>query len=368
MPARLASLLLALALCAAPSVAEDVWTDVERIVAMGDIEGDWDKLISVLRAAEVIDADLNWTGGKTHLVQTGDRVDRGKYSRKIMDLFRRLEKDAKRAGGYVHSLIGNHEAMNVYGDLRYTSKEEIEAFRDKDSEKARERFLRQEIERTGGRCDEPCRKQLEAKFPLGYAEHRQALGPDGEYGRWITEQNAAVKINDTLFVHGGIGPKFATEKLRRMNDRVRAELRDFSRLQGGISMDPEGPLWYRGLAREDERALSGHVDKLLKNFGVRRIVIGHTPTDGAVLPRFAGQVVIVDVGLPEHYGGRLACLVVEGEHAYAIHRGVKLDIPTDPGAGLVEYLRRCARVDPQPSPLMSLIRRLEGRAGVMVRD
>src|SRR5215469_10729313 len=106
-----------------------VWTGVERVVAVGDVHGDYEQLVAVLKTAALIDDQLNWTGGKTHLVQNGDLLDRGPDSRKAMDLLIRLEKQAGEAGGYVHALIGNHEAMNVYGDFRYTSAGEFAAFR-----------------------------------------------------------------------------------------------------------------------------------------------------------------------------------------------------------------------------------------------
>src|SRR5579864_4282595 len=118
-----------------PQQGPGVWSGVERIVAVGDVHGDYDQLEAVLKTAGLIDAQGNWAGGKTHLVQTGDILDRGPDSRKCMDLLMRLEKQAEEAGGYVHALIGNHEAMNVYGDLRYTSPGEFAAFRDEEFEK-----------------------------------------------------------------------------------------------------------------------------------------------------------------------------------------------------------------------------------------
>lgn len=128
---------------------EDVWTGVERVVAVGDVHGDCDQLVSLLRSAELLDAQGNWSGGGTHLVQTGDLLDRGPDSRKAMDLLMKLEEQARSAGGRVHVLIGNHEAMNVYGDLRYVSPGEYAAFRDADSEKARE-ALYAEHQRSNG--------------------------------------------------------------------------------------------------------------------------------------------------------------------------------------------------------------------------
>ncbi len=114
-----AAALAGLFLAAAPAFAQAQWDNVSRVVAIGDLEGDYEKFTDMLRTAQLIDARNNWSGGAAHLVQLGDIPDRGPNSRMIMDLLMRLEPQARRAGGYVHALIGNHEAMNVTGDLRY---------------------------------------------------------------------------------------------------------------------------------------------------------------------------------------------------------------------------------------------------------
>src|SRR6185295_5418060 len=107
------ALALALLLLVRPA-GDDVWTGIDRVVAVGDVHGDHDQLVAVLRSAGLLDAQLKWSGGKAHLVQTGDILDRGPDSRKAMDLLMRLEVEARAAGGEVHCLIGNHEAMNCY--------------------------------------------------------------------------------------------------------------------------------------------------------------------------------------------------------------------------------------------------------------
>ena len=350
--------------------AQDVWSGVERIVAVGDVHGDLNQLTALLREAGVIDRRDRWSGGKAHLVQVGDVPDRGPDTRKIMDLLMRLESQAKRAGGYVHALIGNHEAMNLYGDLRYVIAEEFAAFRTGNSEQVRDAFFEQHVEELkrnplpGGlpQFDEAYRKKWNDEHPPGYFEHRLNFGPKGKYGKWIREHNAIVKINDTLFLHGGISPKYAAMPVSEINAAVRAELNDFGKLEGGLILDQEGPLWYRGLAQEDEAALAPHVETLLKNHQARRIVVGHTPTPGAVLPRFEGRVVMIDVGLSKAYGARRACLLLEHGQAYAQHRGKKLPLPADSGAGLLAYLREAAALDPPPSPLGALIKKIEDLA------
>ena len=255
------------------SAPQDTWEGVERVVAIGDVHGDYEQFVAVLRSAELIDSKDAWSGGKTHLVQTGDILDRGPDSRKVMDLLMKLEKEARRAGGWVHCLIGNHEAMNVYGDLRYVSAGEFAAFRDRNSEKTRAELYKGYQEQIKSSSppdkvpafDDAFQKKWEAEHPLGYAEHRRELGPTGKYGKWIRSHNAVIKINNALFLHGGIGPKYVDLKLQMINERVRDELEDFTKLQGGTVMDGEGPLWYRGLAQGDEKTLEPHVKAILQD-------------------------------------------------------------------------------------------------------
>lgn len=90
-------------------------------MAVGDVHGDYDRFVGVLRQAGVVDGKERWSGGRTHLVQTGDIPDRGPDSRQVMELLMALSPQALQAGGRVHPLVGNHEVMNVMGDLRYVA-------------------------------------------------------------------------------------------------------------------------------------------------------------------------------------------------------------------------------------------------------
>jgi hypothetical protein len=370
------SLVFGLTVVAGPflDAQQDAWTGVSRIVAVGDVHGDYEQFVLVLRSAGIIDRRDRWTGGRAHLVQTGDVLDRGPASRKVMDLLMRLEKQAASDGGRVHALMGNHEAMNLYGDLRYVSAEEYAAFATRNSDEVRRAFferyreaLKASAPPEGLPPPDDLRAKFEAQYPLGFVEHRAAFSREGQYGRWLRDKNAVVKINDTLFLHGGIAPKFAGQTISQINEAVRKEIDVLTKtgpptvLEGYASTDPEGPLWYRGLASDEEAALDGHVAAALQAFGVRRIVIGHTPTDGAVLPRFGGRVVLIDVGLSAAYGGSPACLIIEGEKAYGLHRGARLELPASGGAALLDYLKKAASLDPQPSRLRKTIDELEKR-------
>lgn len=363
MRAWLRSLSVLLVALALPLSAQE---GVERVVAVGDVHGDAGQLLETLRSAGLVDAAGDWIGGKARLVQTGDVPDRGPDTRKALDLLMKLETQAREAGGRVHCLIGNHEAMLLYGDYRYLSEGEIAAFRDKDSEKAREEWYQehQKEDFPAGRrptFDAAYRRRWLAERPLGLAELRRAYGPAGAYGKWIRGNDTVVRIDRTLFLHGGISPKYAEWTLPRINEQVRAELADFTKLPDGIVQDDEGPLWYRGLALRDERFMDAHVDRILAAFDCDRIVIGHTTTTGAVLSRFGGRVILIDVGMSRFYDprGRVACLRIDQGRPVALHRGRPLTLPRDEGKDRLRYLKEAAALDPAPSPLQKAVEDLE---------
>ena len=343
--------------------AQDTWTGVDRVIAVGDAHGDYERFTAVLKSAGLIDADANWTGGNTHLVQCGDLLDRGAEPRKLMDLLIKLEQQAQQAGGYVHALIGNHEAMNLAGDWRYVSPSDYMSFQTPDSQKVHDTALKEFLAQSGGAVDDAARKKWEVEHPLGFFERKAMFGPDGIYGKWIRGHSAVIKIDDTLFLHGGISQKFANSSPKAINERVHDEFNGNKKLDGGIVTDQDGPLWYRGLASGDENQLDGLVKNILKHYGVSRIVIGHTFTDGAVTPRFGGRVILIDVGLARLYDslGRQACLLIEKGQPYALHRGTKLELPKDSTVDMLRYLKEAAALDPAPSSLSKRIAALESK-------
>ena len=132
--AFLAAALIAFASRPVPAASPCEWTGIDRVVAVGDVHGAYDRFVEILKVAGVIDAGSHWAAGSTHVVQLGDIVDRGDDSRKVLDLVRRLEKEAQAARGQLHLLLGNHEAARMLGDLRLTAAGEYAAFATPDSE------------------------------------------------------------------------------------------------------------------------------------------------------------------------------------------------------------------------------------------
>lgn len=250
---------------------KDSFSGVERIVAVGDVHGDYDQLVKALRAAGVINDKGEWIAGKTHLVQTGDVLDRGADSRKALDLLMSLEEQAAKAGGAVHCLIGNHEAMVVAGDYRYLVEGEVKSYG-------------------------------------GLDELAKLFGPEGKYGKWIRGHNAVVKVNGLVFVHGGISPEVAEKSITEVNKAVRESL---GQAPGhGLASDSNGPLWLRDIATGPAEEVAPMVEKVLKAWSAEGMVIGHTPTN-AICPAAGGKVIRIDVGMTAVFGGPASCLVVE---------------------------------------------------------
>jgi TPR repeat protein len=339
-------------------------TGVARVIAIGDVHGDYESFAAVLRSAGLIDKDGNWSGGKAQLVQTGDIVDRGPDSRAVMDLLIRLQKQAPSAGGAVYCLLGNHEAMNVYGDLRYVSTAEYLAFAPQNSQADRTAAYPDQTAITAKAAPETDPARWQGERPAGSEERRAAFSEEGEYGKWLRGENAIIKIDRTLFVHAGLGQKYADWSIERINDEVHRELADFTRLHGGIVTDEQGPLWYAGLAKGDEQQMEPLVDALLRHFDVDRIVVGHTYAGGAVMPRFGGKVILVDAGISRVYDNvaKIACLEVDNGQPYALHRGEKLALPKDEdGPDMLRYLKAAEALDPKPSPLDARIASLQAK-------
>ncbi|MFI4933960.1 MAG: metallophosphoesterase [Caulobacterales bacterium] len=353
----LAAFFAALAVAfAGPAWAQSTWDHVARVVVMGDLHGDFGKFHEQLSEAGLIDAHDNWSGGSTHLVQVGDVPDRAPDTRKIVDLLIKLEPQARRAGGYVHALIGNHEAMNMEGDLRYTTPGEFAAFATHDSAAIRDdyygrvvAYLKAHPPASGPPpvFDAAYRAQFDTDHPLGWVEHQAAWSTEGAYGRWVLTHSAIIRIDDTLYLHGGLGPAFAGFGMDVMNKAVIAALKHQPEAPGGphdILWNDEGPLWYRGMAQHDEAAESANVAALLAHFGVRHIVIGHTKQYRMVYSRFGGGVILTDILTPSGCSDPHAFLIKEGDAFGAIYRGHRLAVGLS-GVERDAYLAKIAALD-----------------------
>lgn len=202
-----------------------VWSGVDRVIAIGDVHGAYRELVRILTAAGVVDESLAWSAGSAHLVSVGDLLDRGPDSREVMDLMMRLQREAKDSGGNVHVLLGNHELMNLIGDLRYVSDEEYADYDDASARSARESAWSAFVTASPPDSEEvEIRERFDALYPTGYFGHRDAFSINGKYGEWLLGLPALIVINDTAFVHGGLAPIVADMSLEDLNAAVGDQL------------------------------------------------------------------------------------------------------------------------------------------------
>ena len=307
----------------------------KRIVAVGDLHGDFQAWTDIARAAGLMDANGHWSGGKTTLVQLGDILDRQPDSLKIVRSLQQLQTEAPQAGGQVIVVLGNHEAMNLLGDFRYTTPGELAAFADERSPARREQVYianRQKIE-AAAHAVNPAAQPSEirdawmAAHPLGWVEHKLAWSPSGELGRWATRNPAVVKIDRTLFAHGGLSAEYAGLSLVDINRRVAAAMAAGDDSPASILNDPLGPLWYRGLVAHDPDAEAvrakavpsqprltpdAELDSVLSAYGADRLVIGHTPDLKGIEFLSNGRLARIDTGNSRAYGGPLSWLEIVG--------------------------------------------------------
>lgn len=306
--------------------AEEVpcrWSGVEKIVVVGDLHGDYDHFVQILKAVGLVDSNLSWTGGRAFLVQTGDVMDRGPEARKIFDLIRRLEDEAEAAGGQVQMLIGNHEEMNITGiafDYEdYVTVEQFISFLPEDYFARKQKELEKKARR--GRDINRLWQEV-MDFDLN-ARRKYLVYFNQNYGRWIARHNAVIKINDIVFVHGGISEEFSGWTIEAINDRLRHELSVFQKallnfsppasLKLEIVYNANGPLWYRQLALANGRVSEEQVDRILSNLEARHIIVAHTPQLVLTINdmrRFEGKVWVVDTGISRAYGGYLRALII----------------------------------------------------------
>jgi hypothetical protein len=316
---------------AAPAPPSCEITSASRIVAIGDVHGAFEQFERILQAAGLIDDRERWSGGSAHLVQLGDVVDRGPDSRKALDLLRRLETEAERAGGAVHALLGNHEVARILGDLRFATPGEYAAFSTTDSQGVRDRYI--------SSTKPEQRDQLLKDMPLGLLEMRAAFGRQGSYGEWLRKRDGVVKINDVLFVHGGISPAVAGLSCDAINKTVRKELGDDldktrAAPLASLAAREDGPFWYRGLAQLPDGDAAPLEDVLAKQH-VRAVVVAHTVTpDGRIRVRFDARLYQIDTGMQPAYaqGGRPSALEFSGATVSAIYmdRRDQLAAPPQP--------------------------------------
>jgi len=353
-PKRLILILLSLLLVLAPLHAGKIpckFSTDSRVVAVADIHGDYDNFKKILIGTKLINDKLDWIGGDSHLVQLGDILDRGEDdfgAKDAFDLLMKLEKQAEAAGGMVHVLIGNHEESNITGivfdQAGYLTVPQLKDFLPQAYKDKKEKNIRKKLGSADG-SDGKLEARLDAKLysfwekeietatrkQPGEHKTRDAYTKNfyHKYGKWLLTKNIVIKINENVFVHGGMSDDeyFLNRDLETINNEARREFRivaewaveereDFVLSDRKYLAVARAPHWYRGWARDPEDGNSATLTRVLATYKAKHMVIGHTFRDVKYietqeLSRFGDRVWAIDVGISSFYNDLLFALIIE---------------------------------------------------------
>ena len=362
-----------------------------RVVAFADVHGAYDDWVALLKEVGVVDDQLNWSGGKTHLVSVGDLIDRGPGSRQVVELLKKLDVQADKAGGAVHMTLGNHEVMVMTGDLRYVSAEEFAAFAGDETEADRNAAYADYRRFNTGGDEATVQATFDEQYPKGFFALRKAYSLGGELGGWLIRQPFVIKVNDKVYMHGGIAASATDKSIKQLNLKLTDELRTFmsdmdrlreagvmpwhvdyhdrlgflnARVEEYVAANPksradwfpqvqsvfdaqeafvfssDSPNWYRGTATCHPLSESFNTEQFLKRVGGKQLVMGHTPTKGDVQSRMDGLAIRLDTGmLRSVYKGRASALVSNDGQDYVHYLGQgKRALPTPEATSLSQKL------------------------------
>ena len=276
--------------------APAVFTDVDSLFVVGDVHGEFDRVLGLLGNAGLIDAESKWVGGERHVVFLGDIFDRGDDATRVLWFLYELERQARAAGGGSHLVLGNHETMIFTEDVRYVSAKE------------------QLIARLHG-----------TSYTELFDIRRSVLG------RWLAGRPGVMKVNDVLLAHGGVAPGSSLRSVEAVNDSMRTFMSEdlfyrwadttvalvtdsataervgdqYARVivmdpaavarRTGIFFDETGILWFRGYVESD--TLRSALDGVLDEFGAEIHVVAHTPVS-TIGARYDGKLLVVDLERP----------------------------------------------------------------------
>jgi len=268
-----------------------------RLVAFGDIHGDFGALQRVLRLAGVTDAEDHWIGGTLWVVHTGDYLDRGDGELEIMQLLSKLKKEAVRAGGRLIVLNANHELINVDWIFRFVTDRGFSSF--------------------DGMEGLDLGNPKVAALPKHKRSRAAAFMPGGPMAKRLAEDSVYAIVGDTVFVHGGLSPAHIKYGLERINREMHDWMLGKTEACPEVLKGSKAPVWMRDYSRVDRLADCEMLSRTLTLLGVKRMVVGHT-VQAHVNAACDGRIWRIDTGMSAHYGGPVEALEITSDGVRAI--------------------------------------------------
>ncbi|KAI3723488.1 hypothetical protein L2E82_35103 [Cichorium intybus] len=289
-----------------PSFTQTFYPSPNRLIAIGDLHGDFKKFKQALRLGGLIDLEDRWSGGPTTLVQVGDVLDRGGQELKILYFLEKLKRQAAKVGGNVITMNGNHEIMNVEGNFRCTRLSGINEFQNW----ADWFTIGNNMKRLCGGLEKP--KDLydgipssfpgvKQKYVNGFRARIAALRPQGPIAsRFLSKNLTVLVVGESVFVHGGILPHHVAYGLERINEEVRDWITGLKEtVSSALVKSRNSVVWLRRFSNKvvedwDCRMLEHTLETIP---GARRMIMGHTIQKDGINGACNNKAIRIDVGM-----------------------------------------------------------------------
>jgi hypothetical protein len=276
------------------------YENVGKILALGDIHGEYEAIKNYLISNMIIDQNLDWIWGDGHLVLLGDIFDRGDRVTETLWLIHQLDIKSRLEGGRVHLLLGNHEVMVMIDDVRYLSQKY---------------------------------RLFSQYFSHSYSSF---YNRNTEMGKWLRKRNVAVKINGIVFSHAGMSPMIKEKKLtiERMNFLMQHFLAhdpqapNMFATETNLLLGKSGPLWYRGYVYDfpDIPLITqDHVNQILDFLKAEKKVIAHSEMK-RVSALFNDKVIAIDLPIIDQNSITEGLLIQNGHYYRLLQNGRKIPL------------------------------------------
>ena len=272
-----------------------------RVVAMGDLHADIGVTRRAFQLAGATNRNDEWIGKSLTVVQLGDILGRSDDERQVLDFIFEIRKKAEAGGGRVHVLIGNHEVFGGRVDNQAVGRNPFPGFEGI----------------PGLNLNDPRLRIL----PPNERARGAALMAGGPYARRLAEFPAVLRIGRTIFVHGGVVPRWARYGIDRINDEIRQWLMGRTEEPDSAKGVDDGDrvMWTRQFSSNVDDRDCAELDESLKLLGASRMIVAHT-VHANITPRCDGKVWAVDVGMSRAYGGNIELLEIVNDEVLTVLR------------------------------------------------
>ncbi len=268
------------------ALEKSIYKMPKKLIAISDIEGNFIGFYSFLLANKIIDRNGKWIFGDGHLVINGDFFDRGDQVSQVLWLIYSLEQQAEHQGGKVHFILGNHEIMNLYGDVSYND------------------FKYIEVAKRISKLD---------NWQMGL---RYIYSEKSELGKWLRSKNVIEKIGNNIFVHGGlniyhVNGKYSVEEMNKIarryygvypkensikakRDRIMISSIDSPFWDRRLNFDWKYKIMFKLNGIHEEATTQEELNKILEFYKAKKIIIGHSIVDD-ITSDYMNSVIKIDV-------------------------------------------------------------------------